>query len=87
MPMFDFFCPLCHTRFEDLVGDEHALPPCPRCGAKKTERMLSAPSPLKTGAFPFKPQGTHPAFSRRTPSAACPAGCAGGADCPRNTTD
>jgi putative FmdB family regulatory protein len=82
MPMFDFYCPRCQTRFEELVADGQTSPPCPRCGAGLAERMVSAPSPLKTGAFPFKPQGTHPAFARSpsTPGA-CPAGCSGGGAC------
>lgn len=53
MPMHDFYCAACEAKFEDLVfGDEN--PACPQCGAAETTRCVSAPSPLKTGAFPFK---------------------------------
>jgi len=59
MPMYDFYCSSCHTAFEDLVfGAEN--PPCPHCGSTETERRVSAPSPLKTGAFPFKPGPVRP---------------------------
>lgn len=52
MPMFDFVCPQCHTKFEELVyGND--IPPCPQCGNAHTERQMSIPSPLKTGAFPY----------------------------------
>ncbi|MDR2573222.1 MAG: zinc ribbon domain-containing protein [Desulfovibrio sp.] len=59
MPMFDFACTACETKFEDLVrGDE--FPPCPKCGARAARRQISAPSPLKKGAFPFKPGPVQP---------------------------
>ena len=58
MPMFDFTCTGCGTVFEELVfGDE--APACPKCGAA-TQRQMSVPSPLKTGAFPFKPGPVRP---------------------------
>ena len=61
MPMFDFHCPKCQYLFEELVfGDE--VPSCPQCGESRTERRVSAPSPQKTGAFPFKIGPVHPAM-------------------------
>lgn len=66
MPMYDFVCTACGHTFEDLVSGE-ATPPCPRCGAA-TERQVSAPSPLKTGAFPFKPGPVRPMGQGRPPS-------------------
>ena len=54
MPMFDFECEDCHCRFEELVFEGDAFPPCPDCGGTNTKRLVSMPSPLKTGAFPFK---------------------------------
>ena len=45
MPIYEFECPSCGHRFEELVGshvgretDEVA---CPSCGAAKVERLLS----------------------------------------------
>ncbi len=58
MPIYDFHCPKCQKTFEELAfGD--TCPPCPVCQGETT-RCVSAPSPLKTGAFPFpvgKPAG------------------------------
>lgn len=40
MPIYEFNCPKCENNFEDLVfGD--AAPPCPKCGNKKTKKLLS----------------------------------------------
>ena len=75
MPMYDFVCTACGHTFEDLVSGE-ATPPCPRCGAA-TERQVSAPSPLKTGAFPFKPGPGRPMGQGRPPSCAS-GGCGTG---------
>ncbi|MCH5276339.1 MAG: zinc ribbon domain-containing protein [Desulfovibrionaceae bacterium] len=80
MPMYDFFCSACRTQFEDLVsGDEAA--PCPHCGSLDTRRQVSAPSPLKTGAFPFKPGSVRPVPSRSTAcSGSCPGAACGAKD-------
>ena len=52
MPLYDFVCPACGAQFEELAfGDE--TPACPQCGHAETQRQMSVPSPLKTGAFPF----------------------------------
>lgn len=59
MPMYDFICTACGTKFEELVHDT-AAPVCPLCGSSGTERQMSAPSPLKTGAFPYKPGPVRP---------------------------
>lgn len=78
MPMFDFHCPACGNVFEELVfGDE--IPPCPQCGEARTERRVSAPSPQKTGAFPFKVGPVHPIMNTpaaRSGCSACPGSCA-----------
>lgn len=52
MPMYDFYCAKCDHTFEELsFGEENV--PCPHCG-ETAERRLAMPSPLKTGAFPYK---------------------------------
>ena len=59
MPMYDFVCTACGNKFEDLVfGDE--VPACPKCNSAATEKQLCVPSPLKTGAFPYKPGPVRP---------------------------
>ena len=63
MPLYDFVCPACGAQFEELAfGDE--TPACPQCGHAETQRQMSVPSPLKTGAFPFKPGPVHPLASK-----------------------
>jgi len=75
MPMYDFSCQDCAAVFEELLVKDEETAVCPQCGSTKTIRMLSAPSPLKTGAFPFKPGPVHPMASRM-------AGCGGSGGCP-----
>ena len=42
MPIFEFECPRCNHRFEDLLRSSTAKnPPCPKCKCVKTQRMLS----------------------------------------------
>ncbi|MSS26663.1 zinc ribbon domain-containing protein [Desulfovibrio sp. PG-178-WT-4] len=81
MPMYDFLCTACGEKFEELVlNGEAASPACPQCGSTATERQMSAPSPLKTGAFPFKPGPVRP-MGTGMPScggSAGAGGCGGG---------
>ena len=45
MPLYDFVCPACGARFEELAfGDE--TPACPQCGHAETQRQMSVPSPV-----------------------------------------
>jgi putative FmdB family regulatory protein len=41
MPLYDFRCGACGTRFEELVGQDE-IPPCPKCGAPAPERLLGS---------------------------------------------
>ena len=62
MPMYDYVCAACGAKFEELCRNgEETAPVCPQCGSADTQRQLSVPSPLKTGAFPFK-IGPRPAW-------------------------
>jgi putative FmdB family regulatory protein len=72
--MYDFSCQYCNTVFEELLTKNEDAAVCPQCGMAGAMRMPSAPSPLKTGAFPFKPGPVHP-------MAHMAGGCGGGA-CP-----
>ncbi len=54
MPLYDFHCTACNADFEEIVRGDADSPACPECGSKATERRISMPAPLKTGAFPFK---------------------------------
>ncbi|AMD89334.1 MULTISPECIES: zinc ribbon domain-containing protein [Desulfovibrio] len=76
MPMYDFLCTACGEKFEELVAGDGASPACPKCGSHATERQMSVPSPLKTGAFPFKPGPVRP-MGGGMPSCGASAGAGG----------
>lgn len=61
MPLYDFRCRACETRFEARAAAD-ALPPCPECGAEDTERLLSQ----FAGPFTVAPRG---AAARRSNAA------------------
>ncbi|MCR4666875.1 MAG: zinc ribbon domain-containing protein [Desulfovibrio sp.] len=83
MPLYDFCCENCGKEFEDIVKNESSInPSCPSCGSNKTTRKVSAPSPLKTGAFPFKPGPVRP-LGNGGPS--CGGSCGTGS-CPMSDT-
>ena|SRR5436190_17997653 len=42
MPIYEFRCPACGSRFEELVGLGARAERCPRCGAEAPERVFSA---------------------------------------------
>jgi putative FmdB family regulatory protein len=46
MPLYDFACEECGTRFERLVRHETAIATvdCPQCGAANAKRELSLPA-------------------------------------------
>jgi putative FmdB family regulatory protein len=47
MPLYDYLCPQCQTRFEALVRGG-TVPACPHCGATEPQRQLSMPAPRGT---------------------------------------
>ena len=51
MPIYEYYCPVCHGRFSHLakhIGE--AAPPCPRCGNEEVERLISAAAVLHDDA-------------------------------------
>ncbi len=76
MPLYDFYCEQCAKSFEEICSTEDT-PPCPICGSSKVSKKLSAPSPLKTGAFPYKVGPVHP-IANRPPKNNCGGGACGG---------
>ncbi|MBI4836938.1 MAG: zinc ribbon domain-containing protein [Candidatus Portnoybacteria bacterium] len=42
MPIYEFRCPRCKTKFEQLILKKSESAPCPKCGNKKTEKLFSA---------------------------------------------
>lgn len=55
MPIYEFFCEKCGFKFEEIMAADAAAPACPSCGADAVKKAVSAPGPLKKGAFPYKP--------------------------------
>ncbi len=80
MPLYDFYCKKCEQTFEEISSPQE-IPACPNCGGAEVEREVSAPSPLKTGAFPYKVGPVHPMMNRpakKSPCAGASAGCGSG---------
>lgn len=42
MPIFEYICTECKNEFEELVFSQDELPPCPKCGANKVTKLMSA---------------------------------------------
>ncbi|MBE0429939.1 MAG: zinc ribbon domain-containing protein [Thermoleophilia bacterium] len=52
MPIYEFCCRSCESRFEELVSAaivDNGGVECPKCGSSKTERLLSAFSFTSSG--------------------------------------
>jgi putative FmdB family regulatory protein len=44
MPIYEYLCARCGNRFEEIVPSSSSpAPDCPECGAKRPERLISAP--------------------------------------------
>lgn len=58
MPLREFACRDCDSRFEDIVsGDE--TPECPRCGGRRLSRLLSTFA-VATGSRPSRAANREP---------------------------
>jgi len=44
MPLYEYACPKCGRRFEELVRADAPAPACPQCGSKDGERLICAPA-------------------------------------------
>ncbi|HHT49403.1 MAG TPA: zinc ribbon domain-containing protein [Firmicutes bacterium] len=42
MPIYEFSCPECKHKFEELCKCNTESIPCPKCGATQTKRLFSA---------------------------------------------
>ena len=42
MPIYEYKCSRCGHEFEELVFSRDETPPCPDCGSKDVERLMSA---------------------------------------------
>lgn len=65
MPLYEFVCGACGAEFEELCQAGQDAARCPECGSAGARRRVSAPGPLKKGAFPYPPTGkVHPLAPR-----------------------
>ena len=68
MPTYDYECASCRDRFEVFTSVHDDAPkPCPRCGKKKSKRLIGAGA----GAI-FRGSGFYVTDSRSTPPASKP---------------
>lgn len=59
MPIFEYQCKKCGTKFEELVqGDREAQIPCPECGNNQTEKLVSAIGGIAMGKSTAPPCGS-----------------------------
>ncbi len=45
MPIYEFECEECGSRFDELVAVDAPSPPCPRCASGKVRRLFSEVAP------------------------------------------
>jgi putative FmdB family regulatory protein len=67
MPMFEFHCRKCGVDFEELVATAAERAPCPDCGSRRVEKLVSG----------FAVAGE----ARQAGGGGGCSGCAGGAKC------
>jgi putative FmdB family regulatory protein len=71
MPIYEYACPDCSARFEELVRSPEDRPACPSCGEPAVERLISRFAPAPRAA-------TAPDYSRLSHHVHS-GGCCGGA--------
>jgi putative FmdB family regulatory protein len=50
MPIYEYKCTKCGTRFEELLSRQASTHvPCPQCGSAKTDKLVSAAGILSSG--------------------------------------
>ncbi len=69
MPIYEYACLECGREFEELVRGD-AAPACPKCGAGRLERRMSAPAGHVAGG-----DSACPARDACPSSHCCNAGC------------
>ena len=70
MPIYDFECDECGTRFEALVGAGTASVACRKCGSERTHRRYSAQAAgfqlVKSPGAARKQEGRNAELKKRT---------------------
>lgn len=54
MPLFEYKCSDCETKFEELISSSDVKVFCPKCGSEKVSRLLSVFS-ASSAASPSSP--------------------------------
>jgi putative FmdB family regulatory protein len=72
MPIYEYRCPSCDERFEELVRSSGPAGACPSCGTADVERLLSVFAGVG---------GSSSASSAPTPSQVISGGCGPGCGC------
>ncbi len=52
MPIYEFICNKCRHEYEAIVARAGESAPCPECGGKKADRLISRPAPPRTDPTP-----------------------------------
>ncbi len=75
MPVYEYFCPDCSTKFEKLtsLSRAHEQPPCPNCHGGHAQKLLSTFASVRMGGG----GGDEGAPSVSSSGGGC-AGCSGG---------
>ncbi len=56
MPIYEYICKACETKFDELVRDSQALTArCPKCGAMEVNRLLSLFATHNASSSDFSP--------------------------------
>lgn len=54
MPIYEYLCPDCDTRFQKLMKINEAAPPCPSCSNEQVEKQISIGSFVLKGGGWYK---------------------------------
>lgn len=73
MPIFEYVCKHCNTRFEALVRHSDARVNCTKCGSQEVDKTLSTFSASVAGQTTCKEMSTCPGAAR----GGCGCGCGG----------
>jgi putative FmdB family regulatory protein len=74
VPIYEYRCPACDERFEELVRSSDASVACPRCGSADVERLLSVFAGTGGSSAPSD-------WSRSTGASRAAGGCGSGCGC------
>ena len=77
MPIYEYTCSKCGTRFEHLARSfSESAPPCPECGAENPRKELSVFAAVEGGSSPV------PASCPTCDTGTCPTGVCSTGTCP-----